>query len=153
MKRPPRPPGQSVFSDGRGMHMIWVGLLMAGIALAAQSWAIKNGLHWQTIVFNVLCLAQMGHVLAIRSNSASFFSSGIFSNKLLLLSVLITLLLQAVITYAPFFQPVFKTESLSLKEFLIAGAASSLVFVAVELEKMISRIRKKREKATEEKPV
>lgn len=143
MKRPPRPPGQSVFSGGRGMHMIWVGLLMAGIALAAQSWAIRNGLHWQTIVFNVLCLAQMGHVLAIRSETASLFSTGIFSNKLLLLSVFITLVLQAVITYSPFFQPVFKTASLSLKEFIIVGAVSSLVFVAVELEKLFSRNRKK----------
>ncbi|MFZ1528568.1 MAG: cation-translocating P-type ATPase [Ferruginibacter sp.] len=153
MKRPPRPPGQSVFSGGRGMHMIWVGLLMAGITLAAQSWAINNGLHWQTIVFNVLCLAQMGHVLAIRSETASLFSAGIFSNKLLLLSVFITLALQAVITYSPFFQPVFKTESLSIKEFLIVGAASSLVFVAVEFEKLVSRSRKKRHKSLDERSI
>src|SRR5674476_515440 len=49
MNRPPRPPQQSVFANGRGMHMIWVGMLMAGIALSAQSWAISHGLHWQTI--------------------------------------------------------------------------------------------------------
>jgi len=112
---------------------------MAGITLSLQGWAIRNGMHWQTIVFNVLCLCQMGHVLAIRSEKHSLFSIGIFSNKPLLGAVIIALLLQLVITYVPFFQPIFKTEALALNEFLLVGAASSLVFFAVEIEKKISR--------------
>lgn len=139
MNRPPRPPQQSVFANGRGLHMIWVGMLMAGIALSAQAWAISHGLHWQTIVFNVLCLSQMGHVLAIRSENQSLFSIGIFSNKQLIVAVVIALLLQFVITYTPFLQPVFQTEALTLNEFLCVGVASSLVFFAVEIEKIISR--------------
>jgi Ca2+-transporting ATPase len=125
-----------------GLHMIWVGILMAGITLSLQGWAIRNGMHWQTIVFNVLCLCQMGHVLAIRSEKHSLFSIGIFSNKPLLGAVIIALLLQLVITYVPFFQPIFKTEALTLNEFLLVGAASSLVFFAVEIEKKISRRKK-----------
>jgi Ca2+-transporting ATPase len=138
MNRPPRPPQQSVFANGRGLHMIWVGMLMAGIALSAQGWAINHGLHWQTIVFNVLCLSQMGHVLAIRSENQSLFSVGLFSNKPLIGAVLIALLLQFVITYTPFLQPIFQTEALTLNEFLLVGATSSLVFFAVEIEKIIS---------------
>ena len=141
MKRPPRPPQQTVFADGRGFHIIWVGILMAGIALSLQGWAIRNNLHWQTMVFNFLCLSQMCHVLAIRSEKQSFFSMGLFSNKLLIGSVLLTLLLQAAITYIPFFQSVFKTEALTLNEFLIVGVASILIFVAVEVEKFIKRKR------------
>jgi Ca2+-transporting ATPase len=143
MNRPPRPPQQSVFANGRGMHMIWVGMLMAGITLSLQGWAIRNGMHWQTIVFNVLCLCQMGHVLAIRSEKQSLFSIGIFSNKPLIGAVIIALLLQFVITYVPFFQPIFQTEALTLNEFLLVGAASSLVFFAVEIEKFISRRKRK----------
>jgi Ca2+-transporting ATPase len=143
MNRPPRPPQQSVFANGRGLHMIWVGMLMAGIALFAQDWAISHGLHWQTIVFNVLCLSQMGHVLAIRSENQSLLSVGILSNKPLIGAVLIALLLQFVITYTPFLQPIFQTESLTLNEFLLVGAASSLIFFAVELEKIISHKKRK----------
>ncbi|KAA9040587.1 cation-translocating P-type ATPase [Ginsengibacter hankyongi] len=139
MNRPPRPPQQSVFANGRGTHMIWVGMLMAGIALSAQSWAISHGLHWQTIVFNVLCLSQMGHVLAIRSESQSFFSAGIFSNKPLIGSVLAAFLLQFSVTYIQFLQPIFKTQALTVHEFILVGAASSVVFFAVEIEKIISR--------------
>lgn len=141
MSRRPRPPQQSVFANGRGLHMIWVGILMAGITLSLQGWAIRNDLHWQTIVFNVLCLCQMGHVLAIRSENQSLFKIGLFSNKPLIGAVLIAFLLQFIITYVPFFQPIFQTEALTLNEFLLVGAASSLVFFAVESEKAIFRRR------------
>ncbi|MEJ7828759.1 MAG: HAD-IC family P-type ATPase, partial [Segetibacter sp.] len=143
MNRPPRPPQESVFAGGRGIHMIWVGILMAGIALGAQGYAIKHDLHWQTIVFNVLCLSQLAHVLAIRSETQSLFSIGIFSNKPLIGSVILSLMLQFCITYIPFLQPIFKTESLTLNEFLGVGAASSIVFFAVEIEKAIFRNRRK----------
>ncbi|MEO7313913.1 MAG: cation-translocating P-type ATPase [Ginsengibacter sp.] len=144
MLRPPRPPGQSVFANGRGFHIIWVGVLMAVIALALQAWAIKNNLHWQTLVFNVVCLSQMGNALAIRSESQSLFRIGIFSNKPLIGAVLLTFILQLLITYTPFLQTIFKTQALSAKEFIIVGIASSLVFFAVEIEKWISNKRRKR---------
>lgn len=139
MKRPPRPPQHSVFADGRGIHMIWVGIAMAGIALSLQGWAIKNELPWQTIVFNFLCLSQMGHVLAIRSEKQSFFRVPLLSNKLLIGSVLLTFLLQLSITYIPILQSIFKTEALSLNEFILVGAASFLIFAAVEIEKLMKR--------------
>jgi len=139
MKRPPRPPQESVFATGRGLHIIWVGILMAGIVLGTQGFAIRNGFHWQTIVFNVLCLSQMAHVLAVRSESQSLFVIGIFSNKPLIGSVLLSVLLQIIVTYTPFLQPVFKTESLSVVELTGVGLVSSIVFFAVEIEKVIRR--------------
>lgn len=143
MKRPPRPPQQSVFADGRGLHMLWVGTLMAGIALCLQAWSIRNDLHWQTMVFNFLCLAQFAHVLAIRSGKDSFFQVGLFSNKLMIVGILVSLGLQAVITFVPFFQPIFETEALTFGEFVLVGACASLIFFAVEIEKFIARRKRK----------
>lgn len=145
MKRPPRRPDESVFANGRGIHIIWVGLLIAGITLIVQAFAITNNLHWQTIVFNVLCLSQMAHVLAIRSESDSLFRQGIFSNRPLMASVILSVLLQAVVTYIPFFQLIFKTQHLTLAEFLGVGIVSSLVFWAVEIEKNVSRRKKRKQ--------
>lgn len=139
MNRKPRPPHENIFSGGRGYHIAWVGLLMAGIALALQGYSIRQGLHWQTIVFNLICISQMAHVLAIRSESRSLFSIGVFSNKPLIAAVILSLMLQFLVTYIPFLQPVFNTESLTLYEFVTVGAASSLVFIAVEIEKGVSR--------------
>lgn len=139
MHRPPCPPKQNVFANGQGLHMIWVGMLMAAVALGIQAWAIAEGLHWQTMVFNVLCLSQMAHVLAIRSQHQSAFRMSLLSNKPLLGSVLLTLLLQLVVTYMPFMHTVFQTESLNLREFIIVGLASMVVLIGVEMEKIFVR--------------
>lgn len=142
MQRLPRHPKESIFAKGLGVHVIWVGLLMGALSLGMQAWSLHDGnSHWQTMVFNTLCLSQMGHVLAIRSESQSFFSMGMFSNKPLIGAVLLTLALQFAVTYVPFLQPIFRTEALTLKEFLLVGAVSSIVFFAVEVEKTLSRKR------------
>lgn len=142
MSRPPRPNGESVFANRRGFHIIWVGLFMAALSLSAQAFSIANNLHWQTIVFNMVCLSQMAHVMAIRSDSRSLFSLGLFSNKPLLFSVAFSFFAQFVVTYTPALQPIFNTESLSLFEFIAVGLVSSLLFFAVEIEKFFYRRRK-----------
>jgi Ca2+-transporting ATPase len=140
MKRKPRPTQEGLFAGGMWQHILWVGLLMAGITLFAQAWAITTGHgHWQTMVFTVLCLSQFGHVLAIRSEKESLFIQGIFSNKPLLWAVLGAFILQMAVIYVPFLQPIFKTEALTISELLFTLLLSSIVFIAVEFEKMWKR--------------
>ena len=142
MKRPPRHPQESIFAHGLGPHIIWVGLLMGGVSLLMQAWALKTGhAHWQTMVFTVLCLSQMGHVLAIRSERESLFSQGLFSNKPLLWAFALTFILQMATIYMPLLNPVFKTEPLTASELFLTLAASSVVFFAVEIEKLWKRSR------------
>jgi Ca2+-transporting ATPase len=142
MSRPPRHPKESIFAHGLGLHAIWVGLLMAGIVLFVQAWSIKTEhAHWQTMVFTVLCLTQLGHVLAIRSEKESLFKIGLFSNKYLLGAVIFTFILQMATVYVPFLNPIFKTEPLTLNELVFTLALSSVVFFAVEIEKLIRRRR------------
>jgi Ca2+-transporting ATPase len=89
----------------------------------------------------VLCLTQLGHVLAIRSEKESLFRIGLFSNKYLLLAVALTFCLQMATVYVPALNQVFKTAPLTLDELLMALVLSSIVFFAVELEKLIKRKR------------
>ncbi|MDD2272572.1 MAG: cation-translocating P-type ATPase [Desulfuromonadaceae bacterium] len=140
MKRPPRNPKESIFSNGLGGHIIWVGLLMGGVSLATQAWSLKTGhSHWQTMVFTVLCLSQMGHVLAIRSETESLFSQGLFSNKPLAGAFILTFVLQMATVYVPQLNPIFKTEPLTLSELALTIVMSSVVFGAVEIEKIGKR--------------
>ncbi|PKN29492.1 MAG: calcium-translocating P-type ATPase, PMCA-type [Deltaproteobacteria bacterium HGW-Deltaproteobacteria-21] len=140
MKRPPRRTTETIFARGLGAHAIWVGLLMAAIVLSAQAWYIRTGIEeWQTMVFTVLCLTQLGHVLAIRSEKQSLFRQGLFSNKYLLGAVVLTFLLQMATVYVPFLNPIFKTAPLSGGELLVTVGLSAVVFVAVEIEKAFRR--------------
>ena len=142
MDRPPRHPKESIFAHGLGTHIVWVGLLMGAACIITQAFSIHTGFaHWQTMVFTVLCLSQMGHVLAIRSERESLFSQGFFSNMPLVGAFLLTLVLQMSTIYVPLLNPIFKTEPLTLAELSFTFAMSSMVFLAVELEKLVLRRR------------
>lgn len=140
LKRSPRKPDESIFSGGIAYHILWVGLLIGAVSIFTESWAFYHNNHkWQTMVFTVLCLSQLGHAMAIRSEIKSLFQQGVFSNKQLAWSVIFTLVLQMVVIYMPYFQKIFGTQSLSFMEFIICFGLSSIVFWAVELEKLIKR--------------
>jgi Ca2+-transporting ATPase len=147
MQRPPRNPKLNVFAGGMAIHILWVGLLMGVVTLGMQAWAIQSNIaHWQTMAFTVLCFSQMGHVMAIRSTQESVFKIGFFSNKPMLISLLLTVGLQLMIIYTPFFNEVFKTQPLSYLELVITLGVSSIIFWAVEIEKWVFRRNRKNEK-------
>jgi Ca2+-transporting ATPase len=142
MERPPRPPDESIFAHGMWQHMLWVGLLIGGLSIGSQAWAYHSGeTHWQTMVFTVLTLAQLAHVLAIRTERDSLFTVGLMSNWPLLGAVVITVGLQLAVIYVPALNPVFRTAPLSPGELLAAVLLSAVVFVAVETEKWVKRRR------------
>jgi Ca2+-transporting ATPase len=141
MKRNPRNPKQNIFGKDMVIHIIWVGLLMGLVTIGLQAYAIHNGnFHWQTMTFSVLCFSQMGHVISIRSERDSLFKIGLFSNMPLLGALILTISLQLTIIYVPFFNTIFKTQPLTFNELTITILTSSIVFIAVEIEKYIKRI-------------
>jgi Ca2+-transporting ATPase len=145
MQRKPRKTNESLFSEGIGYHIVWVGILMASVTLALQGWAISNeNPHWQTMVFTVLSLAQLGHVFAIRSDHEYIFRIGFFSNKPLLFAVVLTFALQMCVIYLPFANRIFKTQPLTATELLISISGAVVVFVAVEVEKWVKKVRARR---------
>ncbi|HDH04106.1 MAG TPA: cation-translocating P-type ATPase [Nitrospirae bacterium] len=143
MNKPPRHPKESIFAHGLGCHLFWVGILMGSVSIFTQAWFINSAdTHWQTMVFTVLSLSQMGHVLAIRSERESLFRLGLFSNKPLLGAVLLTFFLQMATIYVPVLNPIFRTAPLTAGELFITLALSSVVFIAVEIEKWRLRVKK-----------
>ena len=142
MRRPPRPPQESVFARGLGVHVLWVGPLMAALVLGTQAWSLAAGsAHWQTLVFTTLCFAQLAHVVAIRSERESLFTQGLWSNPPLLGAVLLTFLLQLATIYVPFLNDIFRTAPLSPTELALALGIASVVFWGVEGEKWLRRRR------------
>jgi Ca2+-transporting ATPase len=140
MNRPPHPPQESIFARGMWQYILWVGGLMGLITAAMQFFVFRSGNPaWQTMVFTTLCLAQMGNALAIRSDTYSLFSIGVFSNPALIGAVVLTFALQLAVVYVPFLQTIFQTVALSLPELAICLGASTLVFWAVEVVKWIAR--------------
>jgi Ca2+-transporting ATPase len=140
MRRPPHPPGESIFARGLGVDILWVGPFMGLVSLGVGLWGYLTGNpYWNTMLFTTLTLSQMGNALAIRSDRDSLFRIGILSNKPMLGAVVLTFVLQLLVTYWGPAQGLFSTQSLPLPELIISLIASTLVFWAVEIEKWFKR--------------
>lgn len=140
MNRAPRPPQENIFAHGMWQHIIWVGLFIGGISIAAMAWAIsRETVYWQTVVFTVLTVSQLFHSLAVRSETASLFSIGPFRNPAMLAAVILTLMLQLAVIYTPALNTIFHTQPLPMFELLVCVLISSSVLFAVEIEKWLVR--------------
>lgn len=142
MRRPPYAPSENIFSRGAGTHVAWVGVLIGAIALGVGAWYFYTGREtWQTMIFTTLAFSQIWQALAARSTHDSFFIRP-FANPLLLQMAGLVFLLQLTVIYLPFLQEFFQTVPLTVADFLISLALSSLVFIGIEFEKWLTRRRR-----------
>ncbi len=146
MQRPPYPPKDRIFDRSMIRDIAWIGLLMGIVSLALGYWSWAAGssveAHWRTIVFTVLTLTQMGNALAIRSSRDSLFRIGVFSNRALIGSIVLTFGLQMAVIYWPPLQAIFKTMALTASELFLCIVLSTIVFWAIEAQKLLSSRRK-----------
>ena len=149
MNRPPVDPQASIFAEGLGLYIIRIGIIFAIITITLMTWAYSSAQasdhpdSWKTMVFTTLCIAQMGHALAVRSHERLTLELNPFSNPYLLVSVIVTTLLQLMLIYVPPLRSFFGTEVLTGQQLLICLGFSLLMFVWVELEKLFFRLVKK----------
>ncbi|MEE3716102.1 cation-translocating P-type ATPase [Tumidithrix elongata RA019] len=144
MQRPPFNPKESIFARGLGWYIIRIGIVFGLLTILLMETAYNSTdpswhQHWKSIVFTTLCIAQMGHALACRSNSKLLIELNPFSNPYLLTSVVFTTVLQLALLYVPMLQRFFGTEPLSLVELAVCFGFSLLILVWVEMEKLVIR--------------
>jgi Ca2+-transporting ATPase len=148
MRRPPHDPKESIFARGLGSYMIRIGIIFAFLTIVLMEWAYNHAKlgvpnldpeRWKTMVFTTLCLAQMGHALAIRSNTQLTIEMNPFSNVFVWGAVIVTTILQLMLIYIPPLRAFFGTHFLDTQELAICLGFSALMFVWIELEKLFIR--------------
>lgn len=155
MRRPPRPPGESLFARGLGWHVLWVGLLMAVATLGLFYWDRERGSsleHARTLAFFTLAGLQMAHVLAIRMERELVLGRNFFKNPRLLGAVGLTLATQLAVTYWPPLQRIFQTESLPFVDLDLSLAVCVGLFLIVQMATALE-IRSARKHEAREKQV
>jgi Ca2+-transporting ATPase len=143
MARPPAEPGESIFARGVGAYILRIGVIFAAFTIALMVYAYRSGAPWKTMVFTTLCLAQMGHALAARSDRP-LLQVPAFSNPWLLAAVGTTTLLQLLLVYVKPLAAFFGTSPLSMRDLGICFGVSLLFFVYLELEKVFRLWRRHR---------
>lgn len=94
---------------------------------------------WNTMVFIMLTLAQMGHAYGLRSHRESVFKLNPLTNRFLLYALLATVAIQISTIYIPLFNNIFNTRPLTMGQLALCLGLSTFVFIAVELEKLLIR--------------
>jgi Ca2+-transporting ATPase len=129
LRRPPRSPQESVLGDGLLRSILVGGLCIATAVLGAGLLAHELGRPWQSVVFVVLGLAQLGVALAVRAQA----KPGTARNWSLLGAVALSAVLQvAGVLLAPL-QALLGTESLTAMELLACAAIAALPGLALHL--------------------
>ncbi|MDZ4617421.1 ATPase [Bacillus cereus] len=96
-------------------------------------------LHAQTMAFVVLSFSQLVHSFNLRSRTKSIFSIGIFTNKYLVFSLLIGVLMQVCIISIPPLANIFGVHALTMRDWGFVLLLSIIPLVVNEIIKLVKR--------------
>ncbi|WP_311810139.1 calcium-translocating P-type ATPase, PMCA-type [Enterococcus gallinarum] len=142
MKQKPRDSRKSIFADDFAASMIFYGVLVGAITLAAY-WlgeyvlsdpTVADGTA-NTMAFATLVFGELTRAFAVRSETRSIFSIGVFSNSAMNKAFLVSLALQLAVLFIPFLQEIFKVQSLTGIEWVIVILLSLVPLIVSELTK------------------
>jgi Ca2+-transporting ATPase len=136
MHQPPRPPTETVLGAGLWQRIARVGVVIAAVTLAIGIWAHTTGRPWQTMTFLALGATQLTAALGSRARPRTW------ANPMLLVAVGTALLLQLAAIYLPLLRDLLHTQPLALTDLLIVGAASTLGYAAIRLDRLIHPARR-----------
>ncbi|MBU1639000.1 MAG: cation-transporting P-type ATPase [Proteobacteria bacterium] len=143
MRRPPRSPQEPLLNQLLAWRIVFISSIMVIGTLGLFLWDQSHGETLEmarTTAVNTLIFFQIFYLFSARYLKASVLSrAGLLGNKALLLAVFAIVGLQILFTYLPLFQKVFGTAAIPFGDWLRLISFTILVFVLVEIEKVILR--------------
>lgn len=166
MKRPPRPKDENLFADGGLSCTVFYGLLIGFISISAFLYLPIQTLRAsgiaitpshirellllpdvltrsQTYAFTVLGMSQLFHAIGMRDVDCSLFRMKHFTNKLMMLAVVLGIALQALVTTVPYFIKAFGTVPLSFSDWKMLLLLAAMPLLAHEFLYWHARFRSK----------
>ena len=142
MENTPRHPKESIFAKGLGFRIIFQGVILSILTLGIFYYGYT---HYdvdvaRTMTFMVLGLSQLTHVLNVRSENNSVFSSKFFTNKYLWGAIAISMLLQLAVILIPAAHGIFGITHLTATQWVITIGVSVMPLVIVEITKLARKM-------------
>lgn len=128
-------------------------MLSAVVIIAGTLWVFKKEMSSAgitrrdtTMTFTCFVFFDMWNALSCRSQTKSIFSIGLFSNRMFLIAVSLSVIGQLLVVYFPPLQKVFQTEALTCGDMLFLVTLTSSVWIISELKKLLERMMEQRGK-------
>ena len=161
MKRPPRKSSDGIFAGGVGFDVVYQGLFVTLLTLAAYfighfmeagRWEITESADGMTMAFLTMSMCEIFHSFNMRSQHGSTVSMllhGSF-NKYIFGSTVLSLITTALVIEVPFLADSFDFTTIDAREFFTALGLAFLIIPLVEIVKAIERavIKNKAKKQT-----
>jgi Ca2+-transporting ATPase len=93
----------------------------------------------ETMAFVTLSLCELFRAYTVRSERASLFSIGMFSNRYMQYAVGLSIALLLIVCAVPFLQPIFNTHFLSLREWSLVVGLALIPAISEEITKFFLR--------------
>ncbi|MCY6355782.1 cation-translocating P-type ATPase [Clostridium sp. ZS2-4] len=140
MNEKPRDPNENILT-GSIQYLALNALLIGSLTLIAFQIGMNrysNSLmHAQTMAFMVMSVSELVHSLNMRSRDKSIFRVGLFTNKALILSLLLGILLQNIILFTPVLRDIFKVYLLNSYDWIWIIILSLMPLLFNEVAKLI----------------
>ncbi|MBO5278104.1 MAG: calcium-translocating P-type ATPase, PMCA-type [Lachnospiraceae bacterium] len=147
MKRAPRDSKEGIFAGGMAFHVVFQGLAVTLITMAAYftghymesgRWEIVESADGMTMAFLTLSMTEILHSFNMRSMRHSIFSMK-GQNKFLWGAMLLSWVCTTAVIYVPFLSNAFGFESISLTEYAVSIMLAFLIIPLVEMVKLAQR--------------
>jgi Ca2+-transporting ATPase len=151
MHMPPRPSTERVITGEMWGGIFFVGAVTAVGTLYVLDAALPGGWiqgagslrYAQTMAFTTLMLFQLFNLFNARSEEESAFRR-LFTNGWLWGAIALSVTLQIAVVYTPFLQRAFSTGPLAPSDWLRCTAVASSVIWLREIQKAVTRMRRRR---------
>jgi len=147
MKKKPRDPGEPIY-HGMGLYILAAAIIAAIASLGAFIWFYRNSTLEiaRTVAFTIAVVFELFLSFNCKSPNKYAFSNIkiLTENKTLLFSILGGFLLQLIIIYTPFLQPIFNTYPIGLREWgvILLGSLGGIILYPAPFEKLENKIRR-----------
>ena len=148
MEKPPRDSKEGLFSDGMLTGVLYQGLFVALLTLAAYFvghyiesgvWEIANSADGMTMAFLTMSMAEIFQAFNMRSRHGSIFTMK-RQNITLWGAGILALILTTAVIYIPFMANAFDFAHISVGEYFIALGIAFLIIPLVEFVKIFERL-------------
>ncbi|WP_079710393.1 cation-transporting P-type ATPase [Paraliobacillus ryukyuensis] len=141
MQRAPRSKDEQFLNKYYVFRIFYVAAIVAGAGVLTHTLMTGNGISHalaSTVTLHIVVFGKMFYLFNVRTAHFAL-NKTFFTNKIAFLVCGILLVLQLFITYAPFMHTVFGTGSINLSFWIPPILLGLLVFIVVEIEKLIRR--------------
>jgi len=147
MERFPRKKDAGVVNGDMKVLIFIIGIITDIGLFGAFLYFYNTGMdigYLRTMMFSALAMDSLFYVFSVRNLKKSIFRVNLFSNRLLLISVVAGGLLQVAVVYIPVLQRMFSTVGLSLGDWGIVLGLSLLKVLVIEITKDIRHFKSRK---------